>query len=317
MRLRQILLTLPISLLVLAGPLPASAGYNEGLAAYKKGETALAVKEFLPLARAGNANAQAMLGQILMNGGKGVAKDTKAGMDWVQRATEGGNVDAQVFLAQSLFYGNFGQAKNLEAAALWFGRAARAGDKRAMLPFAQMIANGVGMPEDPAGAVPYLEKLAADDDVNAQSLLGTLAVQGKGMAQDYAKAARHLGDATRQGEQNAAFVLGQLYLKGLGVKHDPARGLQLIIQSDNAGNYQAMLTLSVTLANGSDGVDQDIEQAYKWVTIVLNRAPQGDVFYNASGVETQIRPRLSNRQIAAAQAEASRFVVTPMKAAGK
>jgi TPR repeat protein len=210
---------------------PARAGYNEGLAAYKKGETALALKEFLPLA--------------------------------------------------------------------------------------QMKVDGVGMPADPEGAVPILEKLAAEGDVNAQSLLGSLALQGKGMTKDYERAALHLADATRQGDISAAFILAQLYLKEYGVDADAEKGLHLIVRSASAGIYQAMVTLAATLANASDGVDRDLPQAFKWITIVLNRAPQGDLFYAASGIETQIRPRLSNRQIEAAQAEASRFVPMPMKAEGK
>jgi TPR repeat protein len=317
MSLRQFLFALPISLLMLSGAAPARAGYNEGVAAYKKGEAALAAKEFLPLAQAGNAQAQVMLAQILMNGGKGVTKDVKTGMQWVRRSAEANNADAQIFLAQALLQGLHEQAKDAAGAARWFERAAQAGDQRAMLPLAQMKLQGVGMPADPQGAVPWLEILAAANNAAAHEILGTMALQGNGMEKDYAKAARHLEIAVRQGDQSSAFVLGQLHLKGLGVAKNTEEGMRLISQSANAGNYQAMVTLASVLANGSDDVDQDSRQAYKWITIVLNRAPQGDLFYSASGIETALRSRLSSRQIEAAQAEASRFVVTPMKANAK
>ena len=174
----------------------------------------------------------------------------------------------------------------------------------------------IGAQTDIEGAIPWLEMLAADNNITAHETLGTLALQGKAMTQNYAKAARHFEVAMRQGSESATFVLGQLHIKGLGMAKDNETGLRLITQSANAGNYQAMTMLASLLANGEDA-PQDSQQAYKWITIVLNRAPQGDLFYGASGIETQLRSRLSNRQIEAAQAEASRFVVTPLKAANQ
>lgn len=311
MHLRTLLPSLLLALAILAATRPALAGYQEGVAAYQKGDIVLAVKEFTPLAKAGDANAQVMLAQILLNGGKGVPKDEKQGMQWVRRSAEGNNREAQFFLAQTLYAGNHGEPKNLAEAAKWFERAAKAGDSRAMLSFAQMQFQGIGMLADPAGAAPYLEKLAEAGNVVAHGSLGTWAVQGK----DYAKAARHLTAATSRGDAAAAFVLEQLYLKVFGVGLDAEQGVRLITEAANAGNYQAMISLAGLLANGESGISQDSAQAYKWVTIVLNRAPQGDLFYSATGMETQLRQRLSNRQIEAAQAEASRFVTTPMKKA--
>src|SRR5690606_2071423 len=134
---------------------------------------------------------------------------------------------------------------------------------------------------------------------------------GVGMPKDFARAARHLAVAARLGDAGSTFVLGQLHLKGLGVARDVEHGRALIEAAARSGHYQAMLTLAALLTGGED-VPRDEREAYKWITIVLNRAPQGDVFYTASGVETQLRARLSSRQIEAAQAEASRFVAVPL-----
>lgn len=313
MTVRKFLLPALLTLAIAASPQSSLAGYKEGVAFYQKGEAALAVKEFLPLAKAGDATAQVMLAQILFNGGKGVPKDAREGMQWVRRAAEGNNRDAQVFLAQTLYAGNHGEPKNETEAVKWFERAANAGDKRAMMAFAQMQIYGSGVAANPAGAVPYLEKLAQGGDVAAHSMLGAMAVQGSGMARDYNRAVRHLRVATQQGDASSAFILGQLHTKGLGVEKNPVEGVRLITEAANTGNYQAMLALAGLFASGEDDVRQDEAMAYKWITIVLNRGPQGDLFYSASGFETQLRSRLSNRQIEAAQNEASRFVATPMK----
>lgn len=61
-------------LLVAAFSAPAMAGFEEGLAAYKKDDYATALKEFRPLAEKGNAEAQKMLGRMY-DDGEGVAKD--------------------------------------------------------------------------------------------------------------------------------------------------------------------------------------------------------------------------------------------------
>ena len=93
---------LAVALLLTLATTPAAAGYREGVSSYRKGELAQAVKELLPVARAGNPDAQILLAQILMNGGKGVTRDQREGLVWARRAAEGGNRDAQVFLAQAL-----------------------------------------------------------------------------------------------------------------------------------------------------------------------------------------------------------------------
>jgi TPR repeat protein len=295
---------------------PALAGYKEGTAAYQKGDVAVALKEFMPLAKAGNADAQVMVAQIMINGGKGVPKNLKEGMEWVRRSAEGNNRDAQVFLAQALYNGNHGEQKDAAEAAKWFERAGKAGDQRAMLSFAQMQVYGIGVAAKPEAAVPWLETLAQAGNVTASGMLGTMAVQGNGMPKDHERAVKHLSAATRQGDAGSAFVLGQLYVKGLGVEANAEQGLQLITAAANAGNFQAMVNLAMLYANGQDGVTQDSALAYKWITIVLNRVQQGELFYAASGMEVQLRARMSNRQIEAAQAEASRFVVAPLRPVG-
>ncbi len=52
----------------------ASAGFDEGWAAYQRGDYATALEEWLPLANSGNANAQYNLGIMYANG-TGVAQD--------------------------------------------------------------------------------------------------------------------------------------------------------------------------------------------------------------------------------------------------
>lgn len=71
-------------------PIGAFAGWKEGLAAYKKGDFALAAKEFKPLAQQGNSKAQYKLG-VLYSTGQGVRQDYQEAIKWFRLATEQGD----------------------------------------------------------------------------------------------------------------------------------------------------------------------------------------------------------------------------------
>jgi len=67
--------------------LPAQAGFDEGLAAYKRGDYATALKEWRPLAEAGDATAQFILGGMYAKG-QGVPQDYGEAAKWYRKAAE-------------------------------------------------------------------------------------------------------------------------------------------------------------------------------------------------------------------------------------
>ncbi len=73
---------------------PAWAGFDEGLAAYQRGDYATAIRELRPLAKQGNAQAQYALG-IMYNKGEGVPQDYAAAVKWYRKAAEQGHATAQ------------------------------------------------------------------------------------------------------------------------------------------------------------------------------------------------------------------------------
>ena len=86
----QHLLVLVVVLFMLATP--GWAGIDEGWAAYARGDYAVALREFLPLAQQGNATAQSFLG-AMYSAGRGVLQDDTVAMQWYHRAAEQGVVD--------------------------------------------------------------------------------------------------------------------------------------------------------------------------------------------------------------------------------
>ena len=63
----------------------ARAGFDEGLAAFERGDYATALEEWLPLAEGGNANAQYHLG-FMYAVGQGVPKDNIEAHMWLSLA---------------------------------------------------------------------------------------------------------------------------------------------------------------------------------------------------------------------------------------
>src|SRR3990172_7889897 len=113
---------------------PAGAGFDEGMAAYQRGDYAAALREWLPLAQQGDAAAQHNLGAMYDNG-EGVALDDAEAIKWYRMAAEQGYVEAQ--------------------ASLGF-----------------MYSIGEGVPEDDAEAVKWYRMVAEQGDAVAQYMLG-------------------------------------------------------------------------------------------------------------------------------------------------
>ena len=86
-------------LVALAAAAPARADYEAGLAAARAGDYASALREWRPLAEAGNRDAQFNLGLAYENG-LGVAADACEAERWYRRAAEQEDRQAQAYLAE-------------------------------------------------------------------------------------------------------------------------------------------------------------------------------------------------------------------------
>jgi len=76
---------------------PAWAGFDEGMAAYDRGDYATAIRELRPLAEQGNADAQFNLGVMYANG-LGGPQDYSRAVKWYRKAAEQGYAQAQYYL---------------------------------------------------------------------------------------------------------------------------------------------------------------------------------------------------------------------------
>ncbi len=124
--MKRTLATAFICLLLAA---PAWAGFDEGLAAWKRGDYATALREIRPLAEQGHAKAQWGLG-VLYDNGYGVPQDHAAAVKWYRKAAEQGVVEAQYNLGL-MYAKSQGVPQNYVQAHKWASLAATQGVKDA------------------------------------------------------------------------------------------------------------------------------------------------------------------------------------------
>jgi TPR repeat protein len=193
--------------------------YEDGAAAYNRGDYTAARRLWLPLAEEGNADAQTMLG-IMYEEGQSVTQDFAVAVTWYRRAADQGHPDAQFYLACMHDFGK-GVPLDSVAAAKWLTKAADQGHADAQFSLGVMYEDGIGVSQDPHAAVTLYRKAAEQGHAKAQNNLGTLFVKGQGVSQDYHSAAAWFRKAAAQGDAEGEFNLALMYENGTGVPQNP------------------------------------------------------------------------------------------------
>jgi clan AA aspartic protease (TIGR02281 family) len=147
----------------------AYASYDDGKAAYDRGDYSKAYKEFEKLAVQGHVKAQGWLGAMYFKG-KGVPQDYAEAVKWFRKAAEQGDADAQTYLADAYYLGK-------------------------------------GVPQDHAEALKWLRKAADQGHSQAQTLLATAYYAGKDVPQNYAEALKWYRKAAEHGNAEAQTIL--------------------------------------------------------------------------------------------------------------
>jgi TPR repeat protein len=187
MRLKRTLSTSLFFLFLLLWPALAHADFQAGLDAYKRGDYAIALNNWLPLAEQGDASAQYLLG-LLYHDGKGVPQDYAQARDWYRKAAEQGNASAQVNLG-TLYYHDQGVPQDYTQARKWWLKAAEQGDAGVQASLGFLYSLGKGVPQDYVQAHMWYN-LAAAKNVNwAIKFRGALA---RGMTSEQIAEAQRL-----------------------------------------------------------------------------------------------------------------------------
>ena len=158
-------------------------------------------------ANAGDANAQATLGDVLRDGDQFTDQDFEQAIGWYQRAADQGHA---------------GALNNLGA----------------------MYAHGWGVAQDPEKAVTYYRQAAERGLATAQANLGFCFLHGDGVDQDDAEAVVWLTSAALQGHVAATGQLGTLYRFGRGVPQNGVMAAKLHVAAAFSGDVTAIANLA-------------------------------------------------------------------------
>ncbi len=140
--------------------------FSQGVAAYKRGDFATALRIWRPLAEQGDADAQSNLG-LMYDNGEGVPENDAEAVRWYRLAAERGLARAQAMLGARYYFGE-GVPENYAEALRWFLLAAEQGLDPAQFHLGNMYYRGEGVPENYAEAYKWWALAAARGDANAK-----------------------------------------------------------------------------------------------------------------------------------------------------
>jgi hypothetical protein len=205
-------LVLALVLVGWCGPVRAQS-FEDGLRAFRGGEPGRARDIWLPLAEAGDADAQHSLGKLFERGEGSVAQDLAKAVHWYRAAAAQGLPAAQ---------NNLGL----------------------------MYAQGRGVPTDLTRAIEIWRAAAQQRYPWSQYNLGLAFYRGQGVAVDRQEAAFWFRQAADGGLAEAQFIMGQLRREGLGLQKDEGRALTWYRRAADQGHARAQRHAELLTAAG-------------------------------------------------------------------
>lgn len=182
-----------------------------------------AMASLLTVARAGSANAQRAIGEVLLK-----TKDSKRvteALDWLQRAADQGDSRAALLLGKSWLYGAPGITADSVKARHWF------------------------------------EKTGADSKPQAAYYLGLIEKNGYGKPVDFEATERHFRYAAEHNLPDAMYQLGNTYANGEGVDTDPREAMRWYLRAAALDHPQAIQELANAFTRGDTLLPQSELQA--------------------------------------------------------
>lgn len=173
---------------------------NAGLAALKREHYATALRSWLPLAEAGDPEAQANVGYMYEEG--------------------------------------LGVSQQLDIAVGWYEKAAASGSMQASHNLGMIFAEGRGAPQSWVRALRYFEE-AANDIPASRYMIGYTYFQGEGNIQNRPRAFREFMDAALDGYADAQYMIAFMYLDGSGIPKQPIQAYVWASLAHNNDQIQA------------------------------------------------------------------------------
>ncbi len=113
---------------------------------------------------------------------------------------------------------------------------AEGGDAKALYDLGRLLAEGVGGPSDPEGAITALENAQALGSSDAAKYLGDMFISGKIVPRDISRALGHYEHATSLGYSSAYEAMGDIFREGELVPCNIAYAIELYKTGGNMGD---------------------------------------------------------------------------------
>lgn len=235
--------------------LPAAADFPGGLAAWRRGDNAEALAQWLPDAERGDPNAQYNVGLVYSSGGNGVERDYGKAAEWYRKSAAQGVATAQFNLGL-LYDSGLGVTKDPAEAAAWYRKAAEQGLPDAALNLGVLYDEGAGVERSAEEAERWYKTAAQYGMPKAQFNLGLL----YDSKHDHANAIEWYRRAAAQGNAGAMKNLGVFYYNGEGVPRDLYQAYTWFARADAEGMEFAGQLRRITAKKMKRG---DVDRAEK------------------------------------------------------
>ena len=283
--------------------LPLSADFKSGLAAYDRGDFKTAMREWLPVAERGDANAQFNVG-LLYAGGKGVPQDHKKAAEWYRKAADQG-VGAAEYNLGVMYANGDGVPRDVHEAVKWLQRAGDTGIPMGLEELADLYGSSGNFTK----SVEWHKQQAEEGDPVAQFDLALMYDLGRGVTRDYAEAMKWYRKAADQGYAPAMTNIAILYYNQEGVKRDLVEAYAWFVRAKLAHDPRADDLLQMTMDKlKGDQVRQGEALAANWhpskprPAVKVDLAALDNKLFKQPGPAASIRQALPGEQ----QGEASR-----------
>ena len=241
----------------------------QAVEAMKAGNAARAAAFLRPAAENGDPDAQALLGQLYLEG-SGLERDLVEAGRWLRAAAGNGQPEGTYLLATAVEVGlltvpgmaeNDAAARMAEAARLYIA-AATSGSLPAMVEAGLRYARGDGVAKDTLAASRWFREAARQGSADAQFNLGALHAAGElaGGAPDHAAAVPWFEQAAARGHTDAQYNLGLIAAQGLAGEVDNAAAVRWFEAASTAGLADARAGLAWLVYHGL-GTEKDEARA--------------------------------------------------------
>lgn len=254
------LLALFVSTAVFAGDL------EDGKALYEKEDYSKAYPLLEKAAKAGNADAQFMVGNLYL-WGEGTSKNAATAAQWYRKSAVQGHAKAQSNLA-ILYENGDGVKQDYQQTIKLYSAAAEQGNAVAMSNLAYMYLEGVGMPKDEAKAFTLYKQSAELGFPEAMNNVGVAYRKGLGVTKDEEKAMYWYRQAAAKGSLNAQESLCGITFQA--EKWDEAfKWCQMAEAKSKTRNVPFALGIIYLMGKGSQNIDN--KKAFEYLTIASDR----------------------------------------------